>query len=83
METGVRRDSREEVNRLSDDPHQCIDFSTSQLLQSALLVDQDLIDLNPETLEHDRSCQTGSASRRPKIDFLPAQIFEGTNFRLC
>src|SRR4051812_6077253 len=82
VETGVWWDSGEEIDRLSDDAHKCLDFTTSQLLQSALLVDQDLIDLNAETLEYDRSCQTGSASRRAKIDSFPAQIFERANVGL-
>jgi len=82
MKAGVRWDSDEEVNWLSDDVHQCRKFAALQLLQSALLVDQNLIDLNTETLEYDRSCQARSTSRRPKIHLPAAQIFERANVGL-
>src|SRR5262245_36986922 len=38
VKTGVRRDSGEEVNGLSDNTHQCRNFPAAQFLQSALLV---------------------------------------------
>jgi hypothetical protein len=58
LKTRVRWDPGEEVNGLSDDAHQCCNFAALQLLQCALLIDQNLIDLNTETLEYDRSGQT-------------------------
>src|SRR5262249_57230102 len=59
MKTGVRWDSGKEVNWLSDDAHQCRNFAALQLLERALLVDQNLIDLYAETLKYNCSCQTG------------------------
>src|SRR5262249_38668230 len=82
MKTGVRWDSGKEVNWLSDDAHQCRNFAALQLLQSALLVDQNLIDLYADTLKYNCSWQTGSASRWPKINLPAAQIFERANIGL-
>src|SRR5262249_2186593 len=83
VKAGVRWDSGEEVDWLSDDAHQCRNFAGLQLLQCARLVDQDLLDLDAEALEGDRPCQTRTASCRAKVDFLTTQIFERTNIGLC
>src|SRR5262249_40202430 len=82
VKAGVRWDSGEEVNWLSHDAHQCRKFAALQLLQSALLVDQNLIDLHAKTLEDNCSCQTGSTSRWSKINLPAAQIFERANVGL-
>src|SRR5260221_12115867 len=83
VKPGVRWNSGEEVDGLSDDAHQCRNVAGWQLLQCALLVDQALLDLHAETLEDNRPCQPRSASRRPEVDLLAAQIFERTNIGLC
>ena len=76
METRIRGNLREEIDRLPDHPDEPGDLAGLELLQRARIVHQHLIDLNAEPLEHDRSRQAGCASRRSEADLLAAQILD-------
>jgi hypothetical protein len=53
-----------------------------QFLKGALLIDQNLLNLHSEALKYDRSCQARPTSRRPKINSLATEVFEGANIGL-
>src|SRR5262249_42943489 len=72
----VWRDAVEELDWFGDDAHQRRNFAGLQLLQPALLIDQDLLDVDPKALENDRPGQAGSASRWPEIDLFAAQVLD-------
>src|SRR5262245_46423347 len=72
----VWRDAAEELDRFADDAHQRRNFAGLQLLQPALLINQDLLDLDAKALENDRPGQAGTASRRPEIDLFAAQVLD-------
>src|SRR5215216_2711878 len=60
MQAGVLGDPGQEIDRLADHAHQGGNLPGSQLLQGALLVDRDLLDLHAQALENNRSGQARS-----------------------
>src|SRR4029077_18740850 len=76
VKTRVWRDAAEEVDWFADDAHQRRNFAGLPLPQPALLIDQDLLDIDAKALEYDRPSQAGAASRRPEIDLFAAQVLD-------
>jgi hypothetical protein len=79
MQTGIRRDLREEVDRLGNDPRNGVDLAGLQFLQRAWLIDRDLVDVDTEPLEHDVAGKARPGARRTEIDFLAAQILQAVH----
>ncbi len=79
MQARIRRDLREKVDGFRNDAGDGIDLARLQLLQRRRLVDQDLIDLDAEPLEHDGAGEARAGAGRAEINLLAAQILEALN----
>ena len=80
MQTGVRRNLGEKINRLRDDARNGIDLAGLQLLQCSWLIDEHLVNTDAKPLEYNGAGQARARSSRAKIDFLAAQILQRLNF---
>src|SRR6266852_2369751 len=70
VEAGIRRDLREEIDRLIDNANKRRDFPGFELLQRERIVEIRRLDLHASPLKHDRSGQAGRAACRSEIDLL-------------
>src|SRR5262249_24556285 len=79
MVGGILRDLCEDVDRLPDLPHQRGNLPRCQLLRSRRVVEEQLLDLDAEALEHDAPGQARAGTLWPETDLLAAQILEAAN----
>src|SRR5215471_3099294 len=76
VQAGIRRNLREEVDRLGNDACNRIDFTRTQLRQRRRLIDQHLLDIDAQALEDDGASQARAGAGGPEIDLLASQILE-------
>src|SRR5215468_10868307 len=69
----------EDVDRLPDLAHERGNLSRRQLLRSRWVIEEQLLDLDAEALEHDAPGQARSGTLRSEADLLAAQILEAAD----
>jgi hypothetical protein len=80
VQTGVRRNLGEKIDRLRDHARDRIHLARLQFLQRGRLIDEHLVNIDAKPLEYNGPGQAGACASRSKIDLLAAQILQRLNF---
>ena len=76
MQAGIRGNLREKIDRLADHADQCRKLARLELLQRGRVVEQHLLDLHAEALEHDGTGETRRASSGAEAYLLAAEVLD-------